>query len=520
MQAAVGRLPLRLSGLVVALVGFTLSRATVAASVSRNETLLPFLVTSALPMALSFALVVLGIGLTVSSLPVGYVRTVTGWCLLGTAGMFLTVVVSAFETETLISMGGLFDATAGSFATNALLGGATGGTLIGVYAARNRQSSEQLANQADRLQLLNLLLRDEVLNAITVVSGHADYLDKSDDPSEHVGPISRNADHIEHVIQEVGDLTNDADPTDRVLGPVDVASVLASTAAEVREDHPGAEITVESVPSVMALADDQLGSLLEAVLSNAVEHNPEAAPTATVRATATDRTIEVTVADDGPGMAAAERALLEEGDLSRYDSTTEGFGLWIARLLLDRYSGTATVAVDDGTTVTLSLPRSDVPAAEAIGGETMAVAPRLLGLSTVAGLVAGVGMGATLQAYSSTLPVIGSLYGNAMVSVGWISHLFHSVTFAVVFAAVLGHPLLATVRESVVRTTAAAVGFGAVLWLVAAGIVMPLWLNVVGVQVAIPRLQFVPMVGHLLWGALLGPTYWWLGSSASPFDGE
>jgi hypothetical protein len=71
-----------------------------------------------------------------------------------------------------------------------ILTGAIGGTLIGVYAARAERRNRLISAQADRLHLLNRLLRDEVLNATTVILARADFLaDEETTSDDHVRPL-------------------------------------------------------------------------------------------------------------------------------------------------------------------------------------------------------------------------------------------------------------------------------------------------------------------------------------------
>jgi hypothetical protein len=46
--------------------------------------------------------------------------------------------------------------------------------------------------------------------------------------------------------------------------------------------------------------------------------------------------------------------------------------------------------------------------------------------------------------------------------------------------------------------------WGVVLWFGAAGIVTPVWLRFVGVQVQLPNLSVVSLVAHIVWGTSLG----------------
>lgn len=507
----------RWSGLVVAGIGFAVSRATVASTVTMMDSLWTFLLTDAVPMVAAFGLVVFGIGLTVSSLPRTYVRTVGRWCVVGTASMLLIVFLAALDTGTLGRMGGVLDPSVGPFATNAVLGGSVGGTLTGVYAARARRRTREAAGQADRLHLLNRLLRDEVFNAITVVLGHAEALDGRGNAGDHAAPIERNAEQIKAVIDEVGDLTDDGGAlTDDecVLEESDVRTVLEAEVDALRKEYPDASLSVAGEGEAVVRADDQLSLVLEQLLTNAIEHNPEESPRVDVTVRRTPTAVEVEVADDGPGLEASERALLESGALDRYATPSEGFGLWITRILLDRYDGTARVAVDDGTIITVSLPRADADEHDPGRSSSIGVSPRHLGTASAAGLLAGVAMGLTFQVSSSTIPVIGALYGSPSISVGWVTHLFHSVVFATVFAAILSHPRMRTVREQIDRTLLAAVVFGLLLWFVAAGFVMPLWLRAVGEAAQLPQLQVPSLVGHLLWATVLASSYWGLRSFA------
>jgi uncharacterized membrane protein YagU involved in acid resistance len=120
------------------------------------------------------------------------------------------------------------------------------------------------------------------------------------------------------------------------------------------------------------------------------------------------------------------------------------------------------------------------------------------------GLAAGVAMGAFFQATTGTLPVIGALYGAAVSSVGWVAHLFHSAVFATVFTVVRSEIFGRLLGESVGASVAAGIAYGLFLWFVMAGVVMSLWLNAVGVSTPLPNLGPASLVGHLLWGGLVG----------------
>jgi two-component sensor histidine kinase len=392
-----------------------------------------------------------------------------------------------------------------------VLGGAVGGALTGIYAARAKRRTREAAGQADRLHLLNRLLRDEILNSITVVLGHAEALaQRDDDEDTHTEPITRNAEHIRGVVEDVGSLTADGAPGDRVLDTFVVGDVLDAEIETLRAAYPDAEFSVEGDTDACAKADEQLSLLFEQLVHNAVEHNPDPNPKIAVTVTETPTAVEVAITDDGVGMGESERSLLESGALDRYDQPSEGFGLWISRILLDRYEGRARVSIDSGTTVTVVLPRGDISDRNAQRSNSIGISPHQIGIASAAGVLAGIVMGFTFQFASDTIPVIGAMYGSSSVGVGWVTHMFHSVVFATIFAAVLSHPRLREIRQRFEQTFVVAIVFGVGLWLIAAGIVMPAWLRLVGIETPIPRLDSVALVGHLLWASVLASSYWGL----------
>lgn len=133
-----------------------------------------------------------------------------------------------------------------------------------------------------------------------------------------------------------------------------------------------------------------------------------------------------------------------------------------------------------------------------------------------AGLIGGVGMGILLQVMMTPVitTAIPAMYGLNGLAVGWVAHLFHSVVFGVVFAAaVVSIPSLADYADTVSTGTGLGIAYGAVLWIGAAALVMPIWLSAVGFPGAPPFPNFNPMslVGHVVYGAILGilfPVIW------------
>jgi uncharacterized membrane protein YagU involved in acid resistance len=111
-----------------------------------------------------------------------------------------------------------------------------------------------------------------------------------------------------------------------------------------------------------------------------------------------------------------------------------------------------------------------------------------------------------MAAFDGDFLAIGSLYGIANPLIAHLTHEFHSVVFALVYAGLLAVVPLSYAADARGRI-ALAVGFSLSLWLFAAGLVMPVWLELVGVAAPIPNLSLPSLVGHVVWGLTTGSLY-------------
>ena len=113
-------------------------------------------------------------------------------------------------------------------------------------------------------------------------------------------------------------------------------------------------------------------------------------------------------------------------------------------------------------------------------------------------------MGANMV-LAAAIPGLYTLAPPPNPAVGIFVHLSHGAVFGVVFAA------LATVVDlgDLARSVGAGIGYGVVVWVVAAALLMPLWLSAVGFPNAPPFPNFaVPsLLWHAVFGAVLGAVF-------------
>ena len=497
------------SGLVVAGVGFFLTRFTVTLAVYDDP--LRFYLAGVVPLALGLGLAAFGVALTVADVEPSLVRTTARWCLVGTGAMFVLVVLTLLgSTEGDV---GLVSAGSRTYFANFLIGGSVGGTFTGLYAARTHGHRDELVRQTNRLELLNRLLRHEVLNAVAVIRGYAAL--QGDDHPTAGAVIERRSDAIERTIEEVKYLTRTETRDRAAARSVALESPLTASVDGVRARHPHADISVTAGDGALAArvrAGGRIQHVFDALVENAVVHTSREAPTVEVSVSVTSTAVRVSVADDGPGLPERQRELVETGDIGEFDDPRSGFGLTVSRFLVESYGGTMAVDVDGrGTTITVVLRRADVDetglgALQADAGVRPAI-PHLV-VTLVAGLVAGGLYGVAAELLGGSVAAIGVFYGITDPVVGWYTHQFHSVVFAFGFAGLVS-VLPARVRNHVPAYAAVGVGWGVVIWLVAAGVVAPVWLRLIGVPAPVPNLSVTILATHLVWGASLGVCTAW-----------
>jgi hypothetical protein len=131
----------------------------------------------------------------------------------------------------------------------------------------------------------------------------------------------------------------------------------------------------------------------------------------------------------------------------------------------------------------------------------------------VGGLVGGVVMGAIIWMMNPAVIVgaIAGLYtlqGSAIA--GWIAHLAHSAILGAIFAGIVRIDALSGYANRVGPSAVMGIVWGFILWVIAAGLIMPLWLTAVGFPMAPPFPNWAlpgSLIPHLVYGVILGVLY-------------
>ena len=205
-----------------------------------------------------------------------------------------------------------------------------------------------------RLTVLNRVLRHNVRNKLDVVLANAELV--ADDE------LQRGIRESATDLLALSDKARDAEEmmTASMESPeqVDVAAVTRAVVEEFRTDAPDADISLQCPdelhhPSHRTVLEEILTELVD----NAVTHSDTAEPSVAVRVTREESgAVELSVADDGPGIPERERQILAEGTETQLEHG-QGLGLWFVNWAVVQLGGDLSFADTEprGSVVTVRL---------------------------------------------------------------------------------------------------------------------------------------------------------------------
>lgn len=288
-------------------------------------------------------------------------RVALGYALVGAVWILLTESLSLalFEGSTTVATVQL--------AKGWLFVGGSAAVVYGLvwYGHRDlERTNERLDAALQQSSILHRVLRHNLRNTCNIIDGNsqllADHVDggpAEPDPAECVTAIREQTDRLITISEKtrlLREIVLESEDADR---PVDLAALVRSRAASARERYPRASIETSVPERLRVETTPRVGTAVDELLENAIEHNDAPEPSVEVSVRPGTRRVTIVIRDDGPGMPAVEREVLETGlETPMYHS--EGLGLWIAHSIVLQAGGRFRITEGDpsGTVVKLSVP--------------------------------------------------------------------------------------------------------------------------------------------------------------------
>ncbi|WP_435319709.1 PAS domain S-box protein [Haloarchaeobius sp. TZWSO28] len=209
-----------------------------------------------------------------------------------------------------------------------------------------------------RLEVLHTVLRHNLRTEMNLIGGYAEQLErKLDEDFGLVEDIQNEARHVANLSDTARNVERALDRADEyTVDRRDVTGFVTSAVEKARSTFPEAEISLDQPASVEAMADDRLVFALTNALENAVEHCDEAVPRIVVTVESCGETVEIRIADNGPGIPEQERKLVTgERDITQLEHGS-GLGLWAITWVVNAFDGELSFETsDDGSVVVLRL---------------------------------------------------------------------------------------------------------------------------------------------------------------------
>lgn len=210
-----------------------------------------------------------------------------------------------------------------------------------------KQAEKELEAERDRLAMLNQIVRHDIRNDMAVILGWAEELDVRLDGKEReiLENITTAADHTRDLTTAVRDLAALLESEDPSLESIDIGRVLRHELNQLESGY-SAQVTSltvtgeDSIPeSVSVKATTLVRSVFANILNNAVFHSDTETVEINIDVTVTDETVQVAIADNGPGIPEDQKDTVFGRGEKGLDSPGTGLGLYLVDGLTDTYGG-------------------------------------------------------------------------------------------------------------------------------------------------------------------------------------
>ncbi|TQQ79637.1 hybrid sensor histidine kinase/response regulator [Halonotius roseus] len=231
------------------------------------------------------------------------------------------------------------------------------------HAIERSKNERQLRRHRDQMEFFNSILRHDMLNGMQIIRGNvyglADELDG--EPGEKAETILEWSDNIVDLTEKIRDILDTLTSEDTTeLQRFVVDDVMADLVAEIEGIREGVTVTVDCDDDAAVQANELFVDVLRNLLINAVKHTEPEPVDIEVTAERDGDTVEIVVADDGPGVDDARKERIFERGETSGSAGGSGFGLYFVDSIVETYGGSVTVEDNEpqGAQFILTLPNA------------------------------------------------------------------------------------------------------------------------------------------------------------------
>ncbi|WP_336023210.1 sensor histidine kinase [Halobellus salinisoli] len=234
--------------------------------------------------------------------------------------------------------------------------------LISRREAELAEQNSQLERALQQISILHRILRHNLRNSCNVINGNLGLLREREGIED-----DRSAEAIETHVDELVRLSEKSHLLrDIVLdgvgsvNTIDLSSLLRERIRAFEADHPDVVVDADLPEKCPVRAHNRLAYGIDELFENAVKHNDSAQPKVWVSIRSdVDETVDLDIADNGPGVPEIEREVVEKGE-EKPLFHSQGIGLWVARAAVVESGGEIRFVDNEprGSIARITLPKA------------------------------------------------------------------------------------------------------------------------------------------------------------------
>ena len=214
----------------------------------------------------------------------------------------------------------------------------------------------KIVEMTRQLEAHDDILRHELRTQLSVIRSRTEQIEAENDVEvPQTESLTQAIDELLSTAQKTRDLQRlleqTADPSLR-----DTVSLIEDLVATQHDRYPDATITCETPPEAMALCVTEIKRAISELVENSIVHSDRSSPEVTINVTTGDEWVDLSIADDGPGIPSIEYETYDEALRTQLNHRT-GVGLDLAYWIARRSGGQLSVSNREqrGSVVTIQL---------------------------------------------------------------------------------------------------------------------------------------------------------------------